>query len=358
MWNLRKSNDSKTQPNVLNAPSRSSVLDIEALLQPISENAPCGHDLSGFPFDEAFFALSQRFVWNELATTDPLEKVDWRQVSKTCETLFTTQCKSARIVNIWALALIHQHGLEGLKASFILLTALVKQYWDVFEPSECDDEGHASPARGFVLQELVGPLVLKMINRVIVLEARALGKITVERLLAQKDQQALVEYLKKTPEALQFVLSQRTVLMDLLDVVPELQKEINARLETPVKFAPLIELLNKMKGFLEPLLPNSVLPQQLQSEPQSTESTVISSNGMPAKITPQPNVPEVSSRQQVIELIEKIERYYAQVEPSSPVPMLLGRAKKWAGMSFSEVIKDINPKHLDEMQHLFKIDSD
>jgi type VI secretion system protein ImpA len=48
-------------------------------------------------------------------------------------------------------------------------------------------------------------------------------------------------------------------------------------------------------------------------------------------------------------MIDKILAYYQRYEPSSPVPMLLERAKRLAPMSFMEVMENLAP---DSMQQL------
>jgi type VI secretion system protein ImpA len=52
---------------------------------------------------------------------------------------------------------------------------------------------------------------------------------------------------------------------------------------------------------------------------------------------------EIRSRQDVTALLEKICDYYARVEPSSPVPLLLKRAARLAEMSFMQIIEDLSP---------------
>jgi type VI secretion system protein ImpA len=58
---------------------------------------------------------------------------------------------------------------------------------------------------------------------------------------------------------------------------------------------------------------------------------------------------DVASRDDVIRMIDKILAYYQRYEPSSPVPMLLERAKRLAPMSFMEVMENLAP---DSMQQL------
>jgi len=52
---------------------------------------------------------------------------------------------------------------------------------------------------------------------------------------------------------------------------------------------------------------------------------------------------QLQSREDVMRMLDKICEYYARVEPSSPVPVLLQRAKKLVPMSFMEIMQDLIP---------------
>jgi type VI secretion system protein ImpA len=43
-------------------------------------------------------------------------------------------------------------------------------------------------------------------------------------------------------------------------------------------------------------------------------------------------------------------RYYEQHEPSSPLPLLLKRAKRLVGRSFVDIIRDISPDAMTQVQ--------
>src|SRR5258705_10706090 len=54
----------------------------------------------------------------------------------------------------------------------------------------------------------------------------------------------------------------------------------------------------------------------------------------------------VRSRQDAIRALDAVSAYFRQQEPSSPVPMLLDRAKRLVSKSFLEVLADIAPEAL------------
>ena len=54
----------------------------------------------------------------------------------------------------------------------------------------------------------------------------------------------------------------------------------------------------------------------------------------------------------VVAALDRVLDYYARHEPSSPVPLLVGRAKRLVSMSFFEAIKELAPSGLKELQTL------
>lgn len=61
---------------------------------------------------------------------------------------------------------------------------------------------------------------------------------------------------------------------------------------------------------------------------------------------------DISSREDVVRMLEKISRYYESREPSSPVPILMERARRLVHANFMELIEDIAPDGLTQVQTL------
>jgi type VI secretion system protein ImpA len=58
----------------------------------------------------------------------------------------------------------------------------------------------------------------------------------------------------------------------------------------------------------------------------------------------------VRSRDDVVMLLDKIIGYYERHEPSSPLPMLLSRCRKLAALSFLDIVKDLAPAALQQIE--------
>ena len=55
--------------------------------------------------------------------------------------------------------------------------------------------------------------------------------------------------------------------------------------------------------------------------------------------------------------IDKICRYYETHEPSSPVPLILRRAQRLVSKSFVEVIQDLSPEAMRQIEIIAGVDT-
>jgi type VI secretion system protein ImpA len=61
---------------------------------------------------------------------------------------------------------------------------------------------------------------------------------------------------------------------------------------------------------------------------------------------------QIRSRDDVVRALERIARYYEVHEPSSPVPLLMERAKRLVHADFVELVKDLAPAGLPQVESI------
>jgi type VI secretion system protein ImpA len=61
---------------------------------------------------------------------------------------------------------------------------------------------------------------------------------------------------------------------------------------------------------------------------------------------------EISSREDVIRMLDKISAYYAKYEPSSPVPLFMERCKRLVTMNFLDIVRDLVPDAMTQVNVL------
>jgi type VI secretion system protein ImpA len=52
---------------------------------------------------------------------------------------------------------------------------------------------------------------------------------------------------------------------------------------------------------------------------------------------------EIRTREDVVRILDKVSDYFQKYEPSSPVPLLLQRAKRLVAKDFMEILRDLTP---------------
>jgi type VI secretion system protein ImpA len=106
---------------------------------------------------------------------------------------------------------------------------------------------------------------------------------------------------------------------------------------------------------------NIVLSEQLKeddvgaSTAEARTDAPASGKAAGAEAARSPGAPftgEITSRQDVVQTLDKICAYYEREEPSSPVPILLGRARRLASMNFMDIIKDLAPNALSQLEQI------
>ena len=64
------------------------------------------------------------------------------------------------------------------------------------------------------------------------------------------------------------------------------------------------------------------------------------------------------SRQDVIRIIDQICEFYRRTEPSSPVPLLLQRARRLVDMDFVQLLTELTPESLNQIKLIAGIRND
>jgi type VI secretion system protein ImpA len=67
---------------------------------------------------------------------------------------------------------------------------------------------------------------------------------------------------------------------------------------------------------------------------------------------------QISSREDVLRALDRLCDYYECYEPSSPVPLLLKRARRLATGSFVDIVRDLAPDALSQIQQICGIESE
>jgi type VI secretion system protein ImpA len=291
------------------------------------------------------------------------EEPDWRAVRELATNLLT-RSKDLRVAVLLARALLRVRGIQGLDGGLWLIQGLLEQYWDGLYPrldpeddndptarvncltDLCDREHllDALRATPLIRSRVFGPIAYRDIE---IAEGRASappdGKTLDGAAIGGAFQDCDIEELQEAAAAVASALaSTRAILVGLgerirTDRLPDLD--------------PLTELLGAIDKALRAHL-SKRLPSGSEAQESDTAAGFEQDSGglAPQGGQPRGTPGQIASRDDVVRAIDRICDYYSRSEPSSPVPLLLQRARRLATGSFVDIVRDLAPDALAEIE--------
>ena len=336
-------------------------LDIKALLRDISPDDPCGEYLQ----DSAeFFALETKRLGTpeDIFAKRPAMEPNWREVQGDAIKLLS-RTHDLRIALSLAQALIHTDGLAGLRDGLAFLRGLLERYWDGLYP-RLDPEDNNDPTERFgilttlcdfnaVLQPVVASIIVESpkLGRYSLRHWRiATGKLPAPKPPEQAPQLATIEAAFTDAEVFSLKDIREAVgkcITDATEIEAFATNQADSGSQAP-NLSALVGVLREIRHLMDEQLAKRGMDEAVpgaDGEPASDEELAPSQG-------PSPNAKlgAINNRQDVIRALDLICEYYARCESSSPVPLLLQRAKKLASKDFMEIIKELAPAGLAQIQ--------
>jgi type VI secretion system protein ImpA len=288
-------------------------VDLEELLQPLGAGAPCGPDAREL---DAFTAL--RAMVDQVDRSGEAPRVDWaRQQERILEL-----ARQARDLRVWvwlAQSLLATDRLPGLAQGFEVLALGLARYWDTLPPFDDEDD---NPRERFMA-------------RLAALSAIGGSNFQTKDsdLLTRRSTLLFLEEFEQAIAATR----------------PDAEGQAVAR-RLEASFAALEALFKERYGAAgDPQLGFGLLRQRLGALQPRAEHGKGNGHAPVGRPTANGHGP-VNSRDEVVAALDLVLDYYRRNEPSSPVPLLVGRAKRLVAMTFLDAIKELAPGGLKELQ--------
>ena len=156
-----------------------SVIDVEKLLEPLSEDSPCGDDLeydAGFvELERAAEGKAEQQMGDEVIAAEPPE---WKQVKKIGLDLWG-RTRDLRIASHLTQALLRTDGMPGFHDGMRLLHGLIDRHWEGVHPQLDPDDDNDPTMRVNVLAGLVDPeRSLRGVREATLVSSRGLGQFS------------------------------------------------------------------------------------------------------------------------------------------------------------------------------------
>jgi type VI secretion system protein ImpA len=370
-----------------NAPSL-----IEQLLQPLSEQVPCGVSLR---YDSLFtdIRLAREEDDPHLPMRQwerPLKKADWAFIESACLDALRHQSKDLQLMAWLTEAWMRMHGIKGLETGLVLLHDMLTKFWNDLHPQIIDGDAEA---RKSPFEWLSESLSVSLRVQVVLLAVfnRTPSKIS----LAEWDKLTALEVDAQDPlrpkvtnqdSDTEFEPIYRTELIGIaqsgpfnellllqLDATKNsllILNQIKTLLEEQLgsdapNLSKLFQTLGQVEKVLETLTErardsfkhesSAVNEPNLHSAQEHERSNVMKDENVSG------NMPLVSvngpwrSREEAYATLEAVAEYLQKREPHSPTPYLVKKAVRWGKLPLPELMQEIMREEgdLNRMSNLF-----
>lgn len=349
------------------------MIDIDGLLAEISPEAPCGEDLEYDPdYGELERATQGKPEQQFGDTIVPAEEPDWARVEREALALLV-RTKDLRVATHLTRALARTRGWTGFRDGLALLEGLLERYWDSLHPRLDPGDDNDPTLRVNILITLCDQeATLDGLRAAALVGSRGLGTFSLRDLQianrdlpAPKDGKTPIPELQLIHAAFQEVdLDQLRTTVSAIGESLELTRAIEALLierigvDATPDLSPLTGLIETAhKAVIAPLTERGGAPLEAD-DPEMQPG----SDGQPAtasgKAIASASLGAIDNRADVIRALDLLIDYYRRQEPSSPIPLLLQRAKRLVSKDFLEILRDLAPDGLSQAQVIRGPESD
>lgn len=319
-----------------------------SLCEPISADAPCGVDLEDTQLLASFDAF--RIFGHDT----PLQSdIDWRAIrDQASEAL--SQSRDLRLLAHLAAATLRVDGLKAFCALLPVAERWLTGQWQLVFPRVDEDAVLRKNALNCLADRMA---VIDPLRRAPIAMHRQLGTFSLRDIELATGQLSPTEADKQIPSSAQIEATLEASPVEELRSLAEGVAAASAALKSTTA------AMQEHAGFqsgpdFEPLLRplarvHAMLTEHLATRPTGSSSpqAAESAAAAPAAATTAA-AGEIASRQDAIRAIDAICAFFRKNEPSSPVPLLLDRAKRLVSKSFLEVLEDVAPESLAQVRQL------
>lgn len=325
-----------------------TALPVEDLLAPLGETKPCGDDLE---YDPAFLALEeaargkpeQQFGDTVIAAVEP----DWRAAFEQASEL-ARRTRDVRVAVALARAGARSHGVTAYASALSLVAGLLERHWDHVYPQLDADDNNDPTMRLNALAPLVdADGGLADLRAAQIGASRPPLSVRQIELAAGKVEPRADETVPTLDGMVQAVQAAEGQSAGVIAALQQVLVEV-ARIEAVLN--------NKVGAAQGPeLRPLHVLAQTLASVATQAaggaatdEAGAADAAGGAARGAPG----SLQTREDVVRTLERACEWLERHEPTNPAPLLIRRAQRLMGKSFLDIIRDLAPAGMDQIENI------
>jgi len=331
-------------------------MDVDALLQLHGENAPSGDDLE---YDPEFTNLEikaqpgeERQIGDDIL---PAEDPDYKEVANLAIGILQ-RSHDLRAAIFYAEAQLRLTGFEGFAQATTYVRRCLSDYWDTCHPQLDEDDGDPTMRRNVILSLTDAQRILRGVRRVPITRSRTFGAMSLRDIAVAEGSMTAPADMDDIPDQAQIAAAfQDTDEEDLagiakaaaqaLEDVEEIARVFDENTDGDgPNLDPLVELLQQADSRLKQATGGGG-----DVAPADAEGAQEAAPDVPAAARVSGGGGAISSPTDVQNALDRIIAYYHRYEPSSPLPILLERAKRLVSADFLTIMKDMAPSGVENV---------
>ena len=329
-------------------------IDVDALLAPLSDAAPSGADLE---YDAAFLALDeasrvkaeQQFGDTVIAATEP----DWRTMKEQALLLFE-RTRDVRVAIQLMRAGARLTGFGGFASGLALVHGLLERHWDTLHPQLDASDNNDPTMRLNALDPLADDDTVIADLRAAPLGASR-GSITVRQIeLAFGKVDALPgEAAPSEAGALQGIREAGGDMPSLLAAMAACHEHVRGieaiiGAKIGASRGPDLKALRSVTQCLA-----------RAAQAAGGESTASGGDTVAASTPARGGAPgSIATRDDALQALDRVCEWIERHEPTNPAPLLIRRAKRLMTKNFIDIIRDLAPDGLSQVERIAGVDSE
>lgn len=341
-------------------------MDLDALLQSHGEDEPSGEDLEYDPvFTELEIAAQpgeERQAGDEiLSAEDP----DYKEVAAKAQEILE-RSHDLRAAVFMAEAQLRLNGFPGFAKATSYIAQCLETYWDTCHP-QLDEEDDDDPTMrvNAVLTLSDANRILRGVRHAPLSKSRMFGAMSLRDIAVAEGEATPSADMEVIPESSQIMAAFQDTDEDELREISDAVTQALSDIETiSAKFDeatpgqgpdldPLLKLLRKAISKLSGALGDPEPDAGSGDEGAAADSGSVAHPGVGGS-----GGGGITSPTDVQNALDRIIGYYERYEPSSPLPLLLIRAKKLVGADFLTIVKDMAPNGIDNVNLIGGLEDD
>ena len=348
------------------------ALEEVTLLPDISDSAPAGDNLELDPDFGALERASRGKPEQQYGDTIiPAEPADWKQAESLAVSL-QSRTRDLRILTHLAIARLNLQGIAAFAEVLAQIRLQIESRWDHVHPQLDPEDDNDPTLRANALFRLQDPAnVIRPMRDLVLATSPQTGPIRFRDLAIFRGTIEPEPGKEKPTEALIRAAFKQTN-QDRLQILREgVALAVAEVAKLPTVFdehagsgnAPDFTNLRKMLFDIQKELKIYEVVEDIEEAPAEEAGDDGASEGDASASAPAArrggraaldlrSITSISTREDALYMLELVSNYFRTAEPSSPLPMLIDRARRLSAMDFMQILRNLAPDGLNQAQNI------